>query len=100
MQTGRSRADALKQLVARTEVSELRHFVLAVLQAEGHGVPVAKILRLQAAELRMKRRQRAEENAMKLPVKILFPLVLCILPTIFAVLLGPAAIRISQTLGT
>lgn len=78
-------------------MEELRHFVLAIRQAEGHGVPVAKVLRIQAAELRIKRRQWAEEKAMKLPVKILFPLVLCILPTMFAVLLGPAGIRLAQT---
>jgi tight adherence protein C len=94
-----SRAEALKGLVDRTEVEELRHFVLAVLQAETYGVPVARVLRIQATELRVKRRQRAEENAMKLPVKILFPLLLCIMPTIFLVLLGPAVIRIVDTLG-
>ena len=60
-------------------------------------MPVARVLRVQAAELRIKRRQRAEETAMKLPVKIIFPLVLFILPVVFIVLLGPAAIRISQT---
>jgi tight adherence protein C len=99
VQVGMSRSDALKGLVERTEVDELRHFVMAVIQAETYGVPVARVLRIQASELRIKRRQRAEESAMKLPVKILFPLLLCIMPTIFMVLLGPAVIRIVDTLG-
>lgn len=97
IQAGLSRKEALKQLAARTDVDELRQFVQAVSQADELGVPVARVLRLQATEQRLKRRQRAEESAMKLPVKIIFPLVMCILPVIFIVLLGPAAIRISET---
>jgi tight adherence protein C len=93
---GMARSDALKALVGRTDVPELRHFVSAVLQAESYGVPIAQVLRVQAGELRVKRRQRAEERAMKLPVKVVFPLVLCILPTLFIVILGPAAIRIAH----
>jgi tight adherence protein C len=99
VQVGLSRADALRALADRTQVDELRHFVLAVIQAETYGVPVARVLRIQANEQRVKRRQRAEESAMKLPVKILFPLLVCIMPTIFMVLLGPAVIRIVDTLG-
>jgi tight adherence protein C len=99
VQVGLSRTEALRGLIERTEVEDLRHFVLAVVQAENYGVPVARVLRIQASEMRIKRRQRAEENAMKLPVKILFPLLVCIMPTIFLVLLGPAAIRIAHTLG-
>ena len=86
-----SRAEAMRGLAERTDVAELRHFVLAVRQAETYGIPIAQVLRVQAAELRVKRRQRAEEQAMKLPVKVIFPLVLCILPAIFIVVLGPAA---------
>lgn len=100
VQAGLSRREALKSLVERTGVEELRHFVLAVIQAESFGVPVARVLRVQAGELRVKRRQQAEEKAMKMPVKIIFPLVVFILPVIFIVLLGPAAIRISETLGS
>lgn len=93
---GMSRNTALRALIDRTNVSELRTVVLALLQAESYGVPIGHVLRVQSAELRMKRRQRAEERAMKLPVKVLFPLMLCILPTVFIVLLGPAAIRITR----
>lgn len=98
VQVGVLRAKALRNLADRTRQDDLRHFVLAVIQAEGYGIPVADVLRTQAAEQRVKRRQRAEEKAMKLPVKILFPLILCILPTLFIVILGPAAIQMSRTL--
>lgn len=97
---GMPRPQALKGLAARTEVPELKHFVSAVVQASSYGVPIAQVLRVQSAELRVKRRQRAEEQAMKLPVKVLFPLVLCILPCLFIVILGPAAIRIVQGFST
>jgi tight adherence protein C len=99
VQVGMSRAEALKGLAERTDVDEIEHFVVAVVQAESHGVPISRVLRVQSSEQRLKRRQRAEENAMKLPVKILFPLVLCILPTIFIVLLGPAVIRMVEVFG-
>ena len=97
MQIGVPRHTALRHLADRTEVPDLRHFVIAVLQAEGYGIPIAQVLRVQSGELRLKRKQRAEELAMKIPVKVVFPLVVCILPTMFIVILGPAAIRISQT---
>jgi tight adherence protein C len=93
---GAGRQQALQHLVERSDVPELRHFVYAIRQAEEYGLPVAQVLRTQAGELRIKRRQRAEETALKLPVKILFPLVVCIFPALFIVLLGPAAIRISD----
>ncbi|MFA9428640.1 type II secretion system F family protein [Egicoccus sp. AB-alg2] len=98
VQIGVPRAKALRNLADRTEQADLRHFVLAVVQAESYGIPVADVLRTQAAEQRVKRRQRAEERAMKIPVKIIFPLILCILPTLFIVILGPAAIQMSRTL--
>ena len=98
IQVGVPRAKALRNLADRTTSPDLRHFVLAVVQAENYGIPIADVLRTQAKEQRVKRRQRAEEHAMKIPVKILFPLVVCILPTLFIVILGPAAIQISRTL--
>ncbi len=98
MQLGASRQDALRNLAERTEVPDLRTFIFAVIQAEGYGLPIAQVLRVQAAELRDKRRVRAEERALKVPVKIIFPLVSCIFPSLFIVLLGPAAIRIWRAL--
>lgn len=98
LQIGIPRGKAMRNLADRTTQTDLRHFVLAVIQAEGYGIPVADVLRTQAAEQRVKRRQRAEERAMKIPVKIIFPLILCILPTLFIVILGPAIIQISRNL--
>lgn len=94
MRVGVARGVALTNMAERTDIPELRGFVAALAQAEKLGVPVSDTLRIQSAELRIKRRQQAEEQAMKLPVKILFPMVACILPVLFIVLLGPAAIRI------
>jgi tight adherence protein C len=98
IQVGVPRTRAMRNLADRTEQTDLRHFVMAIVQAEGYGIPIADVLRTQAAEQRVKRRQRAEEHAMKIPVKIIFPLILCILPTLFIVILGPAAIQMSRTL--
>ena len=95
---GVPREQALRNLVDRTDVPELRHFVFAIRQAEEYGLPIAHVLRIQSKELRVRRRQNAEERAMKMPVKLVFPLALCIFPTLFIVLLGPAVIRISQSL--
>ena len=99
IQLGVPRKDALRRLGDRNGVEELRRFVLAVVQAEGYGVPMARVLRLQAAELREKRRQKAEEHAQKIGIKLLFPLVTCILPTVFIVILGPAILGLMSTLG-
>jgi tight adherence protein C len=99
VQVGVPRSKALRNLADRTAQEDLRRFALAVVQAENYGIPVADILRTQAAEQRDKRRQRAEEHAMKIPVKILFPLILCIFPTLFIVLLGPAAIQLARMFG-
>ena len=99
MQLGSSRHEALRNLSERTDVADLRTFIFAVIQAEGYGLPIAHVLRVQAAELRDKRKVRAEERALKVPVKIIFPLVMCIFPSLFIVLLGPAAIRIWRALG-
>jgi tight adherence protein C len=94
IQVGRTRRHAFEALAARTEVPDLRKFVRALIQADRYGISVADVLRTQAAEMRMKRRQRAEEKAMQIPVKVIFPLMLCILPVLFIVLLGPAAMDI------
>lgn len=96
MQVGVSRSEALRNLADRTSVADLRSFVTAIVQAEDYGLPIAQVLRVQASEMRIKRRQRAEERALKMPVKIIFPLVFCIFPTLFIVLLGPAAIRLYE----
>jgi tight adherence protein C len=98
MQLGASRHQALRNLSERTDVPDLRTFIFAVIQAESYGLPIAHVLRVQSGELRDKRRVRAEERALKVPVKIIFPLVMCIFPSLFIVLLGPAAIRIWRAL--
>ncbi|MDQ1534246.1 MAG: tight adherence protein [Actinomycetota bacterium] len=95
---GASRADALRAIDQRTEVPELRSFILAMLQADTFGVSISRILRAQADEMRVRRRLAAQELAAKAPVKMLFPLVLCIFPAMFVVVLGPAFISISKNL--
>ena len=96
LRVGVPRVDALDNLLHRTDVPELRQFVHALIQAEVYGVPISRVLRTQAVEQREKRRFRAEERAMKLPVKVIFPMVFCILPTLFIVVLGPAFIQIAD----
>jgi tight adherence protein C len=91
---GKSRRESLKELGERTGVPDLIQFTNAVIQAEAMGSSVGTVLRVQADQLRIKRRQRAEQTAYKAPVKMLFPLVLCIFPTLFIVILGPAIITI------
>lgn len=98
MQIGKSRSQALRAMTDRTTVSELRTFVSSLVQASELGIALATVLREQAKELRIKRRQRAEEQAQKVPVKIMFPLIFCIFPTLFIVVIGPGAIMIAETL--
>jgi tight adherence protein C len=96
IEMGRTRRQAYESLASRTVVDDLGRFTRAVIQADVHGISIAGVLRTQAAEMRIKRRQRAEEKAMQIPVKVIFPLLLCILPVLFIVLLGPAGMDIVQ----
>jgi len=98
MELGLPRRDAFQNLKGRTEVPELSSLVLALLQADGLGIPVGRVLKTQALEMRNRRRQWAREKAAKLPVKMLFPLVLFVFPSIMVIVLGPAAGGISTAL--
>jgi tight adherence protein C len=98
VRVGKARRDALRDIVPRTEVVPLTSFLGAIIQAEQLGVAVAKVLQVQSEQLRIERRQRAEEQAAKAPIKMLFPLVGCIFPSLFIVILGPAIILIVQNL--
>ncbi|MCA4135140.1 type II secretion system F family protein [Arthrobacter sp. M4] len=93
MQVGRSRKESYLALAERTNIPELRSFVQAVVQADTYGIAIGRVLRVQAKVMRVKRRQRAEEKAMKLPVAILFPLLFFIFPVLFIAILGPAVIN-------
>ncbi|MBW3546889.1 MAG: type II secretion system F family protein [Actinobacteria bacterium] len=97
VRTGMTRSEAMRRLSQRTDVAELRHFVIAFVQADSFGLPISQILRVQSTELRLKRRQNAEERAQKIPLKVVFPLLTCILPTLLIVVLGPGAIRAIET---
>ena len=98
MQIGVARTQALRGMVARTSVPELRAFVSAIVQASELGITVARVLREQANEMRVRRRQRAEEKAQKVPIKILFPLIFCLFPALFVVILGPGVITAARVL--
>ena len=100
IQLGVPRSDAFRHLAERTDVEELNAFALAMIQADVFGVSIASVLRTQAQQLRIKRRQRAEAKAQQTPVKIVFPLVLCVLPALFVVIIGPGAIRIAHSIVT
>ena len=98
MELGLPRREALQNLKRRTEVPELSNFVLILVQADALGMPIGRVLRTQAVEMRLKRKQWAREKAARLPVKILVPLTLFILPALFVVILGPAAMSIAKNL--
>ncbi len=98
IQLGLSRKEAFQELNKRTDVSELSTFILAMTQADIFGIPIGKVLKIQASEMRTKRRQIAEEAGMRAPVLMVFPLILCLFPALMIVIIGPAAIRIYYTL--
>lgn len=98
IRAGSSRGDALRALEVRTGVPEVKSFVLALLQADTFGISIGRILRQQADEMRVRRRQLAQERAQKAPVKMLFPMVFCIFPSLFVVVLGPAIFNIADAL--
>jgi tight adherence protein C len=97
MQIGLGRSQALRALGERSTLAELRSFTSAMVQADSFGIPVGQVLRVQSNEIRLKRRQRAEEAAQKIPVKIMVPLVMFILPALFVAVLGPAIITMMDT---
>jgi tight adherence protein C len=100
MRAGRSRIDALKQLAERTKVDDVRTLVATMIQTDKFGTSIGQALRTHADVARTKRRQRAEERAQKLGVKLVFPLVLCLFPAMYVVVLGPAALRIMRLFAT
>lgn len=98
IQAGVPRAQALRALADRTQVVEIRHVVSALLQAQKHGVPMAETLRIQSAEMRTKRKQRTEEKAAKLTVKMIFPMVVCFLPVFVIISVAPSLISVFRAL--
>jgi tight adherence protein C len=98
MQIGKSRAEAMRAMAERSSVPELRAFVTALTQSAELGIPIANVLREQAKEMRVRRRQRAEAQAQKIPVKITFPLIGCLLPALFVIVLGAGIIEIAHSL--
>jgi tight adherence protein C len=96
---GRPRREAYNALVRRTQVTDLKRFVSAINQADTYGIAIADVLRIQADEMRIKRRQRAEEQAMKVPVNVTFPLIVCILPALLIVVAGPAVLGLAGVFG-
>jgi tight adherence protein C len=97
MQLGVGRTDAMRAMAERTSLPDLKSFCSAMVQADSLGIPIARVLRIQSQEMRTKRRQRAEEKAQQVPVRIMIPLVLFILPCLFIVIMGPAGIQMAET---
>lgn len=98
LRAGRSRQDAMRNLAARTDVEDVKSLVTLLIQTDRFGTSIAQALRVHSDSMRTKRRQRAEEKAMKLPVKLLFPLLLFIFPSLFVAVIGPGAIQIYRVL--
>jgi tight adherence protein C len=97
MQIGVGRVEAMRAMAERTSLEDLKSFCLAMVQADSLGIPIGRVLRIQSSEMRTKRRQRAEEKAQQVPIRMMIPLVLFILPCLFIVILGPAGIQIADT---
>jgi tight adherence protein C len=97
MQVGKSRRDALRDMAARMEVPDVTSFVAALVQADQLGISIAKVLRIQSEQMRIKRRQRAEEKAQQAPIKMLIPMTFLIFPTILIVILGPAFLILRES---
>ncbi|CAB4952552.1 unannotated protein [freshwater metagenome] len=97
MQLGVGRTAAMRAMAERTSLADLKSFCSAMVQADSLGIPIARVLRIQSQEMRTKRRQRAEEKAQQVPVRIMIPLVLFILPCLFIVIMGPAGIQMAET---
>lgn len=96
IRAGSSRADALRSMEQRVDVPEIRSFIMTMIQADSFGISIGRVLRQQADEMRLRRRQIAQEVAQKAPVKMLIPMVFCIFPALFVVVLGPAALDIME----
>lgn len=99
MQLGQGRADALRALADRTNVDDLKTFVGAMVQADSFGISIGQVLRVQSGEMRIKRRQHAEKRAQQVPVKIMIPLIMCVLPCLMTVVMGPAIINVMRQFG-
>lgn len=99
MQIGNGRSESLRALAERVDADDVRSFVSAMVQADAFGIPIGNVLRVQSKEIRIKRRQAAEEAAQKVPVQIMVPLIFCVLPCLFIVVLGPAGISIMESFG-
>lgn len=96
MQLGIGRTDAMRAMSERSSIQDLKSFCMAMVQADSLGIPIGKVLRIQSSEMRVKRRQRAEEKAQQVPVKIMIPLILFILPCLFIIVMGPAAMSMVE----
>ncbi|UUW92778.1 type II secretion system F family protein [Pimelobacter simplex] len=99
MQLGKSRSEALRSMASRSNVDDLSTFVGSMVQADAFGIPIGQVLRVQSGEIRVKRRQYAEEKAQQVPVKIMIPLILFILPCLFVVVMGPAVLNAIDAFG-
>lgn len=99
MQLGKGRADAMRGMAERSNVEDLQAFVGAMVQADAFGISIGEVLRVQSSEMRVKRRQYAEEKAQQVPVKIMIPLILFILPCLFVVVMGPAVLDAMDSFG-